>query len=213
ALPAAAAALSPYGYWSTQRRKQWEARRAAWPDALRFLVGVLGGGIATLHEGLEDLARSGPAPLRAPIARYARLAGRVGQRHALETVRHELADAVSDPVLLALGGALEEGTETALRVLRDLGAQISADIQLGEKVRTLQTQSRVATWGCFALPYALLLFLCSTNPAYRAFFSEPIGLGVVLGGGLLSSVGLLASRWLVRPIATSTRVFERGVGA
>jgi Flp pilus assembly protein TadB len=202
ALPAAALAASPYAYWSAQRRKQAAARSAAWPDALRYMVGALGAGIA-----LEDLATSGPGPLRAPMARYVRLSGRLGDRRALETVRADLADPISDPVLLAFEGAVEEGTETLLRVLSDLGSQITADLQLAEKIRTLQTQSRAATWGCFALPYVVLVFLCATNSAYREYFSRPFGLGLVLFGAVLSVLGLLAARRLVRPIATTERVF------
>jgi Flp pilus assembly protein TadB len=208
ALPAVALAATPYAYWSAQRRKQAAARSAAWPDALRYLVGVLGAGVATLHDALEELAASGPAPLRAPISRYARMSARVGDRQALEAVRADLADPVSDPVLLAFEGAVEEGTETVLRVLTDLSAQITSDLQLAEKVRTLQTQSRAATWGCFALPYVVLIFLCATNNAYRQFFATPFGLGLVLVGSVLSVVGLLVCRRLLRPIATTERVFE-----
>jgi tight adherence protein B len=206
-LPALALAVTPYAYWSAQRRKQAAARSAAWPDALRFLVGALGAGIATLHDALEELAKSGPEPLRGPMARYVRLSGRLGDRKALEVVRADLADPISDPVLLAFAGAVEEGTETVLRVLSDLGSQITADLQLAEKIRTLQTQSRAATWGCFALPYVVLVFLCATNSAYRQYFSQPFGLALVLFGGGLSVVGLLACRRLVRPIATTERVF------
>ncbi len=208
ALPGVALAAAPYGYWSAQRRKHAAARSAAWPDALRYLVGVLGAGVATLHDALEELAKSGPEPLRAPIGRYVRLSARVGDRQALEAVRADLADPISDPVLLAFEGAVEEGTETVLRVLTDLGAQITSDLQLAEKVRTLQTQSRAATWGCFSLPYVVLLFLCATNSAYRQFFATPFGLGLVLVGGVLSVAGLLACRRLLRPIATTERVFE-----
>jgi Flp pilus assembly protein TadB len=212
ALPAVAACGAPYGYWSAQRRKQAVARSAAWPDALRYLVGVLGAGISTLHDALEELSRSGPLPLRAPMARYVRMSGRVGDRQALETVRSELADPISDPVLLAFAGAVEEGTETVLRVLADLCGQITADLQLAEKIRTLQTQSRVATWGCSVLPYAVLVFLCTANAAYRQFFSQPVGLVLVIAGAAMSGVGLVASRRLVRPIATTERVFVRGAG-
>ena len=207
ALPAVACGAAPYAYWSGQRRKRAAARSAAWPDALRYLVGALGAGIATLHDGLAQLCTSGPEPLRAPMSRYLRLSGRVGDRQALEAVRAELADPISDPVLLAFEGAVDEGTETVLRVLGDLGAQITADLQLAEKIRTLQTQSRVATWGCFVLPYAVLVFLCATNAAYRQFFSSATGLVLVLGGSAMSVAGLLVARRLVRPIATTERVF------
>lgn len=207
-LPAAALAATPYAYWSAQRRKHAAARSAAWPDALRYLVGVLGAGVATLHDALEELARSGPSPLRATISRYVRMSARVGDRQALEAVRAELADPVADPVLLAFEGAVEEGTETVLRVLSDLSAQITSDLQLAEKVRTLQTQSRAAVWGCFALPYVVLIFLCATNGSYREFFSKPFGLGLVLAGAALSVVGLVVCRRLLRPAATTERVFE-----
>jgi len=201
---------APYSYWSAQRHKQATARSAAWPDALRYLVGALGAGITTLHDGLEELARSGPEPLRAPMARYVRVSARLGDRQALEAVRAELADPISDPVLLAFAGAIEEGTETVLRVLADLGSQITADIQLTEKIRTIQTQSRAANWGCFAMPYVVLVFLCATNPSYRQFFSEPVGLVLVVAGAIMSVVGLVASRRLVRPIGTTERVFVEG---
>ncbi|MGO9660235.1 MAG: type II secretion system F family protein [Acidimicrobiales bacterium] len=207
ALPAGGCAAVPYSYWSAQRRKQAAARCGAWPDALRYLVGALGAGIATLHDGLEELAGSGPEPLRAPMARYVRMSARLGDRPALEAVRAELADPISDPVLLAFAGAIEEGTETVLRVLADLGSQIAADIQLADKIRTIQTQSRVANWGCFAMPYGVLVFLCATNPSYRSFFSQPVGLVLVVVGAVMSVVGLAASRRLVRPIAATERVF------
>jgi Flp pilus assembly protein TadB len=211
ALPAIATVAVPYSYWSAQRRKQWAARSAAWPDALRYLVGVLGAGISTLHDALDELSKSGPQPLRAPMARYVRMSARLGDRQALEAVRSELADPISDPVLIAFAGAVEEGTETVLRVLADLGSQLTADIQLAEKVRTLQTQSRVATWGCFATPYGVLLLLCATNSAYRQFFSRPFGLVLVLLGAALSMAGFAVCRRLVRPIATTERVFSTKV--
>ena len=122
---------------------------------------------------------------------------RVGDRQALEAVRADLADPISDPVLLAFEGAVEEGTETVLRVLTDLSAQITSDLQLAEKIRTLQTQSRAATWGCFALPYVVLLFLCATNSAYRQFFATPFGLVLVLIG---------ASSVTGRPLGLSSAV-------
>lgn len=207
AMPALGAGAAPYAYWSSHRRKLASRRSASWPDALRYLVGVLSAGLATLHDALEELSRSGPEPLRGPMARYVRLSARVGDRQALEAVRAELADPISDPVLLAFAGAIEEGTATVLRVLADLGSQITADLQLAEKVRTLQTQSRAATWGCFGLPYAVLFLLCSAGAAYRSYFSSPSGLILVTGGAAVSLAGLFVARRLARPVATTRRVF------
>ncbi len=66
ALPAAACAAVPYSYWSGQRRNQAAARSAAWPDALRFLVGALGAGIATLHDGLGGAGPVGAGAVAGP---------------------------------------------------------------------------------------------------------------------------------------------------
>lgn len=208
-LPALGAAAAPYAYWAAQRRKKIAEVAAAWPDALRYLTGVLGAGMATLHDALVSLAASGPVPLRSPLSRYVRMSSRLGDRRALEVLRAELAGPVSDQVLLALEGAVEEGTGTALRVLGDLGAHITADIQLADKIRTLQAQSRAATWGCFVVPYGVLVFLCTTNAAYRAYFATSGGLAILCIGATTSLAGLAVSTKLVRPVATTKRVFAK----
>jgi Flp pilus assembly protein TadB len=206
-MPALAATLAPLGYWSAQRRRKTAARLAAWPEALRQVSGRLQAGISTLHEALDGLAVGGPAALQPPMARYVRLSNRIGQRAALEAVRSELADPISDPILLTFEMAAEEGTDQVLRILDDLTRQIEGDLQLAERITTLQTQSRLATWAVFAVPYLLLVFLCATQAFYRAFFSGPTGVAVMLAGIVLSGTGLWIARRLGRPIPTTQRVF------
>lgn len=208
AVPAVGIGALPYAYWSVERHKRANARFQAWPDALRNVAGGLMAGIATLHDALEELAVSGPPPLRAPFARYSRLVGRgVGEEQALEAIRAELADPVSDAVILNLELAASEGTEVALSVLHDLCTQITGDLELAEKVRTVQTQSRIASWAVFVMPYALLVFLCATQTFYRQFFSTSAGLFVVLAGSAMSVVGFVAVRRLASPISPHLRIF------
>jgi len=206
-IPAAAAGSVPYAYWSSQRRRRADARLDAWPEALRQVIGQLESGASTLHDALESLAVSGPPALMAPMGRYVRLSGRVGYRQALEAIRMELADPISDPVLLTFGMAVEEGTDQVLRILSSLTYQIEGDLALAERIKTVQTQSRIATWAVFAVPYILLVFLCATQSFYRQFFSEPVGLAVMAIGVSLSLVGLVFARRLGRPIPTTERVF------
>ncbi|HET9059679.1 MAG TPA: hypothetical protein VFN61_07135 [Acidimicrobiales bacterium] len=208
ALGALAGAGMPVGYWAARRSRLQVQMAGAWPDAVRYLVGVLGSGIATLHEGLEELGRNGPQPLRPAFSRYARLSGRVGDKQALEILRAELGDPVADPVLIALRGAVDEGTGTALRALADIGSQITADLQLAERARTAQSQSRLATWGCFVVPYMLLAFLCLTNVTYRSYFSTPGGFLLVAIGACLSTLGLGTCLRLARPVRPDRRVFK-----
>jgi len=206
-VPALAVGAIPYGYWGAQRGRRANARAEAWPDALRQVSGALGAGIATLHEALVELSISGPEPLWAPIARYVRLADRVGSAAALEAVRAELADPVSDAVLLTFEVAAAEGTAVVLRVLDGLQRQVTGDLALVEKVRTLQTQSRIAGWASLIIPYALLVFLCATTVSYRQFYDTPIGLAIVIVGAGASTAGFTVIRRLARPIATTDRVF------
>ena len=171
------------------------------------MTGALGAGIATLHEALVELSVSGPEALRAPMARYVRLADRVGSTAALEAVRAELADPVSDTVLLTFELAATEGTAVVLRVLDGLVGQVTGDLALTEKIRTLQTQSRVAAWASLIIPYGLLVFLCATTPSYRAFYASGLGLVIVIVGAVASTAGFAVIRRLGRPIATTERVF------
>jgi tight adherence protein B len=208
-IPALGVGAIPYAYWASQRRKRANARSEAWPDGLRYISGALGAGIATLHEALVELSISGPAALRPPMGRYARLADRMGQIPALEAVRAELADPVSDAVLLTFEIAAEEGTKTVLDVLDGLLGQISGDLALQEKIRTAQTQSRIAAWGCTIVPYALLIFLCATTALFRSFYDSPAGFAVVIIGAVCSTVGFSLVRRLGRPIPTTERIFVR----
>ena len=97
-------------------------------------------------------------------------------------------------MLLAFEGAVEEGQRRSFVCFR-IRFQITADLQLAEKIRTLQTRSRAATWVvCPAVRRAGLL--CATNSAYREYFSKPFGLGLVLfGGGISVSASWPLAAW------------------
>lgn len=208
AVPAGGAGALPYAYWNWERQKRSDARYKAWPEALRHISGGLQAGIANLHDALEELSVSGPEALRAPFARYVRLVSRgISDTQALEAVRTELANPVSDAVILNLELAASEGTSVAVSVLSDLASQITADLELAERIRTIQTQSRIAAWGVFLVPYGLLVFLCATQHFYRSFYSSPFGLVVVAAGAVLSVTGFAIVRRMARTIPTTERVF------
>ena len=117
------------------------------------------------------------------MGRYVRLVDR-GWRttDALEAVRAEMADPVSDCVLLTFEVAAEEGTAVVLRVLRGLLDQITADLALTERIETLQTQERIASKALLVMPYLMLLLLCTTTTTFRSFYQSGAGLAVVAVG-------------------------------
>jgi tight adherence protein B len=208
-----AGSCTPYAYWSAHRRHITAARAMAWPDALRFVIGALASGTSTLHAALVDLADAGPQPLRAPMARYARRSGQIGSLSALEAVRTELADPVSDQVLLTFAQAASEGTQTVLRALELLLDQTNGDIALQDKVRTAGTQLLLASWTGFVAPLLVLLLFCTVSPQYRAFFSGAEGIILVIGGATVDVLGLLTTRRLAHTVPTTQRIFTEVVQA
>jgi Flp pilus assembly protein TadB len=205
-LPALAMAAGPYLYWSAERTRRLNARLARWPEAIRHVLGSVESGRLSLHRALEELARTGPDVLRPPIARYIRLSSRLGEQRALETVRHEMGDAISDRVLLTFEVAFDKGTELVTQILRDLAAQATGDRELAEKIRTAQLNIRISAWATLVLPYLMLILLCLGNSAIRSFYSSPAGLAVVVIGAVLSLVGMAIIKRLARPIVEE-RVF------
>jgi tight adherence protein B len=185
----------------------------AWPDALRCVIGALASGTSTLHASLVDLSAAGPQPLRAPMARYARRSGQIGSLSALEAVRAELADPVSDQVLLTFAQAASEGSQTVLRTLELLLEQTNGDIALQDRVRTAGTQLRLASWIGFVAPLLVLLLFCTVSPQYRLFFSRADGIVLVMVGTTLDALGLMVTRHLARTVPTAQRIFTEPVRA
>ena len=205
-LPAVAVAAIPYLYWSAERNKRLSARLARWPEAIRHVLGSVESGRLSLHRALEELARTGPEVLRPPIARYVRLASRLGEQRALETVRQEMGDAISDRVLLTFEVAFDKGTELVTQILRDLADQTVGDRELADKIRTAQLNIRISAWATLVLPYLMLILLCVSGKALRDFYSSPAGLVVVAIGALMSVAGMAMIKRLAKPIVEQ-RVF------
>ncbi|MDQ6616603.1 MAG: hypothetical protein M3083_18130 [Actinomycetota bacterium] len=205
-IPAAAATAVPYAYWGAERRKHAAAQGRAWPEAIRHLLAGIQRGL-TLHQGLEELAVSGPEPLRPAMARYARLERQVGRQRALETVRTELADTTSDRVLLTLELAFSKGKEIVVDILGQLADETTEDGVTAEKVATAAVMPRINMWATLSVPYLILIFLCATEGFYRDFYSSGLGLAVVAVGAALSLLGMLSVRKLGQPIP-EYRVFE-----
>ena len=79
------------------------------------------------------------------MGRYVRLVDRVGGHDALEAVRAEMADPVSDSVLFTFELAAEEGT---VMVLRCSGPARPDHRRPGPgRIRHVQTQERIAALG------------------------------------------------------------------
>ncbi len=189
AVPALAVACLPRAWVTRQGERQAGLRVGAWPDALRDLVAHLEAPMS-LHRGLVELGRSGPAPLRPAWRRYEALTTALDYRAALESVRSELADPVSDRIIAVLAVAHEQGAGVVMDVLRDLADATAKDLRLNDEIDTAQLERRIEARAAVVLPFAVLVLLCSTSGPYRDFYSSGGGLVVIVVGSVMALGGM-----------------------
>ncbi len=175
------------------RRKERASveRLAAWPDVLRDIAAHLRAS-QSIHSSLVEVGRSGPAPLRPYFARYGLLSDAINQKAALEVIREDLADPLSDRIIEIVLLAFDQGTGVVLEVLDQLADSTTADLRLLEEVETAQLETRLEARAASVLPMVVLGLLCMATPGYRAFYSTPTGWIVICFGAAMSTVGLIA---------------------
>jgi tight adherence protein B len=209
-LPGVAVALLPRAYYARERAKRAGEQTRAWPDALRSLSASLSASLS-LHQALVALGFTGPVALRPVFARYARLSATLDQRAALEVIREELADPVSDRVVEVLILATEQGAAIVMDILGDLARATTLDLQLTERIETAQLEQRLNARAVFVLPYVILIIMCARGTQFRDFYQSSLGLVVVAIGAGMSTVGMVLINRLGR-VPGEERLFA-GAGA
>lgn len=204
-VPALIVGFLPRMYFGRVRRRLAQERAEAWPDAIRALIASISAS-QSLHQALKTLSTGGPVPLRSIFMRYAQLSQTLDQRGALEAIKEELADPVSDRVVEVLLVALEAGPSIVLDILRDLAQATSRDVQLLEKLETAQTEQKINARAVFVMPFLLLIVLVSQGGGFREFYSSAAGLIVILFGSGLLALGMFVVSKLGR-VPEERRVF------
>jgi tight adherence protein B len=204
-VPAVGVGLIPGAYVRSRAQRRHNERLAAWPDALRSLVSALQAG-TSLHLALVELGRTGPVALRGVWVRYQRLTDHgLSEGRALEVLRSELADPLSDRICEVLVIATAKGSRIALRVLRDVADAAAADVQLAERLRTAALEQQLSARAVFALPWVVLILVCGRAGPFRDFYAGGDGAGVLLLAAVMSTAGMLMVRRLSR-MPTEPRV-------
>jgi tight adherence protein B len=187
-VPAAAAGMLPRAYFGRRRAARLRELQAAWPDGLRDVGASLAAG-RSLGHALENLAETGPAPLRNAFARYPTLSRMLGPVAALEVVKAELADPTSDRVIEVLILAQERGGPIVARILDDLVIATTKDVKLLEAVESEGLEMKLNARAVLVMPWLVLVALTIRDGAFRDFYSSAAGLVVVLVGAVLCAVG------------------------
>ena len=208
AAPALACAAVPFLLLARHRRERMSAVQRAWPDALRdLLAGVAAG--QSLHQALIVVSAQGPAPLRPVLQSYPGLSRALGPVGALEAMRRDLADPLSDRVIEVLVLALERGGSIVRTVLEDIVQATTADLDVLAAIETEVLESRINARAVLVLPWCALVLLTIGDGPFRDFYRGAGGAVVVVLGAVLSAVGaLLIARLGGIPI--EARVFDGG---
>ncbi len=182
--------MAPRSMYAKRRRALAKDRLAAWPDALRDISSHLRSSMS-VHGSLCELGRSGPEPLRPYFNRYAGLAVALDYKSALEVVREDLADPMSDRIIEILLLAYDQGSSVVIDVLDELAESSTLDLRLLEEVETSQLETKLEARGATLMPFVVLALLCATTSGYREFYSSPAGWFVVSLGGVMAAGGLV----------------------
>jgi tight adherence protein B len=198
-VPAVLVSFFPRNYYARKREQRISEVQRAWPDGLRDLVASITAGMS-LQRAIENLALSGPAPLREAFGRFPYLARTLGMTPALEIVREELADPTSDRVIEVLVLAHQRGGAIVPEILRDLADATVRDVWTLEDIRTQQLEQKINARAVFVLPWLVLVAITLRPGPFRDFYTSPAGVAVVLLCGVLSGIGiLLVSRLAAEP--------------
>ena len=204
-IPAVMVGALPRAYFARKRTKVMEERVEVWPDALRTLVASISAS-QSLHQALKGLGTNGPVPLRPVFSKYSRLTQALDQKSALEVVKEEIADPMSDRIIEVLIAATEAGPGVVLDILRDLANATTKDLQLREHIETMQTEQKLNARIVFVLPFVLLIMMVMSAPVIREFYQSIAGFFIIfLGTGILAFGMYIVQR--LSKIPTEQRVF------
>lgn len=199
---------APRSMYAKKRREFTKDRLAAWPDALRNVCSNLRSSMS-VHASLCELGRSGPEPLRPYFNRYAGLAVALDYKSALEVVREDLADPMSDRIIEILLLAYDQGTSVVIDVLDELAESSTMDLRLLEEVETAQLETKLEARGATLMPFVVLALLCASTAGYREFYSSPAGWFVVSVGGIMAGIGMVVITRLGH-VPTEDRILAGG---
>lgn len=208
--PSVVIALLPRFYFARVRTRRLSAVRRAWPDGIRDVVGGVSSGM-TVRRAVENLAASGPLPLREAFSRFPMLSRTMGVVPALESIKEDLADPTSDRVIEVLMIAHEQGGVLVPEILRDLADSTSMDLSATEEELTEALEQRINARVVFMLPWLVLVALTLRPGPFRTFYSSPAGIMVVAVGAGLSLFGMALISRLSRP-QEEPRVLTPAVG-
>jgi tight adherence protein B len=182
--------FGPWIYLGFRRSRRRKAFNAALPDALQLMAGALEAGLS-LPQSADSIVKEGIEPIASEFRR-ALVETRLGVNleDALDGVAERLQSEDLHWVVMAIriqrpiGGNLAELLGTVAATMRERE-------YMRRQVAALAAEGKLSAYVLGGLPPAFLLYLLLSNRDYvMPLFTTPMGLTMLLGAGLLLSVGI-----------------------
>ena len=122
---------------------------------------------------------------------------------------------MDDPAaaLSTLGAvARERLSGPAVGITGSVGKTTTKDLWALEEIRTDALEQKSNSRVVFVLPWLVLVAMTARSGAFREFYGTPLGVAVVMLGGLMSLVGVAMASRLASHVA-EPRVFVKVRGA
>ena len=180
-------AYAPVAWLQSRARRRAKERRGLWPDVCDLLVSSVRAGMS-LADAVASRAVSGPERLRPDFVRFSRDVSASGHLDAaLAGLKARLADPIADRIVETLRMAREVGGTERVPTLRALGAAVRADATLRAEVEARQSWIRAAAVLGAVAPW-VILGLLALRPEAAAAYGSPQGIGLILGGAVVTVV-------------------------
>ena len=178
----------PTVYYRNRRRGLRASRRRGWPEAIELLAGAVRAG-DTLPAAIGVVADRGPESLRLvfrDVVSDHRVSGDLVA--ALERMGARVADPTADRIVRTMVLAHRVGGRELGRVLRTLSAFLRDDVAARREIESRQSWTVVAARVSASAPW-LVLVLVASRPQGAQAFDSPTGIGVLLGGAVVTALG------------------------
>ena len=191
------AAYLPIGYVRWKRNKRMVKFEEQFPEAMDLLARALRAGHA-LTTGLAMVAEELPDPIGPEFKLlFDQQNFGLPLPQALKNFADRIPTLDSRFFVTAVltqreaGGNLSEVLDNLAKIIRDR-------FRVKRQVRVISAHGRITGWVLSALPSTLGLFFAATSPEkYRQFYSDPLGMQLIIGALLLQVVGVFIIRKIV----------------
>jgi tight adherence protein B len=167
-----------------------QKRADAWPEALDLIISSLQSG-ASISESLSMLGKVGPHSVRGEFGKFTK---RIEQGEnfelALDYLKHEFADPVTDQLFEVLYFSSQFGGRNTIKVLRELSEYLAADLSLRSEIKIrygwIKNSANLA-----ALAPWLLFLILRTQENAKIAYAQVVGQVIIILGVLLTIVAYL----------------------